>query len=80
MSRITVFGAAGKAASRVVTEAAARGHHVTAVARDRDRLRDLPEGVRAAVGDVTGPGTVDALAKDEIETPRHLNRRFTVGY
>ena len=34
MSRIVVFGAAGKAGSRVVAEAAARGHEVTAVARD----------------------------------------------
>jgi NAD(P)H-binding len=58
MSRIVVFGAAGKAGSRVVTEAAARGHQVTAVARTLDRLRDLPDGVRAVAGDVTDPPRV----------------------
>ncbi|MFF8375648.1 NAD(P)H-binding protein [Streptomyces sp. NPDC015661] len=41
MSRIAVFGAAGKAGSRVVAEAAARGHRVTAVARDLDALTAL---------------------------------------
>jgi uncharacterized protein len=64
MSKIVVFGAAGKAGSRVVAEAAARGHEVTAVARDTGRLGPLPDGVRAAVGDVTDPETVAVLAKD----------------
>ncbi|MEU6142691.1 NAD(P)H-binding protein [Streptomyces sp. NPDC047081] len=64
MSRIVVFGAAGKAGSRVVAEAAARGHAVTAVARDAARLDGLPDGVRPVVGDVTDPDTVAALAKD----------------
>lgn len=62
MSRIVVFGAAGKAGSRVVSEAAARGHEVTAVARDVARLCRLPEGVRSVVGDVTDAETVGALA------------------
>ena len=64
MSRIVVFGAAGKAGSRVVSEAAARGHEVTAVARDTARLGQLPDGVRAVSGDVTDPGTVARLAED----------------
>ncbi|MFI1028353.1 NAD(P)-dependent oxidoreductase [Streptomyces sp. NPDC020951] len=64
MSRIVVFGAAGKSGSRVVAEAAARGHEVTAVARDLTRLGGLPDGVRAVAGDVTDPESVAALAKD----------------
>ncbi|MFF4504246.1 NAD(P)-dependent oxidoreductase [Streptomyces sp. NPDC001401] len=64
MSRMVVFGAAGKAGSRVVAEAAARGHEVTAVARDISRLRQLPDGVRVVAGDVTDAQTVAALAKD----------------
>ncbi|WP_046732649.1 NAD(P)-dependent oxidoreductase [Streptomyces humi] len=63
MSRIVVYGAAGKAGSRVVTEAAARGHEVTAVARDTSRLGRLPDGVRAVTGDVTDQGSVTDLAK-----------------
>ncbi len=64
MSRIVVFGAAGKAGSRVVAEAAARGHEVTAVARDLSRLGQLPAGVRAVPGDVTEFDSVAGLAKD----------------
>jgi len=64
MSRIVVFGAAGKAGSRIVAEAAARGHQVTAVARNLDALTDLPERVPAVAGDATDPHTVAALAKD----------------
>jgi len=64
MSRIVVFGAAGKAGSRVVAEAAARGHEVTAVARNLDALEALPEGVRPVAGDVTAPNSVAVLAKD----------------
>ncbi|MEH0420889.1 NAD(P)-dependent oxidoreductase [Streptomyces sp. B21-083] len=64
MSRIVVFGAAGKAGSRVVAEAAARGHEVTAVARDIARLGHLPEGVRPVAGDVTDTEAVAALAEE----------------
>ncbi|MET9793306.1 NAD(P)-dependent oxidoreductase [Streptomyces canus] len=64
MSRIVVFGAAGKAGSRVVAEAASRGHEVTAVARDTARLGQLPDGVRAVTGDATDPGTVARLAEE----------------
>ncbi|MFD3931934.1 NAD(P)-dependent oxidoreductase [Streptomyces sp. NPDC058614] len=64
MSRIVVFGAAGKAGSRVVAEAAARGHEVTAVARDLSRLSSIPDGVRSVSGDVTDAGAVADLARD----------------
>jgi uncharacterized protein len=64
MSRIVVFGAAGTAGSRVVAEAAARGHEVTAVARDTARLGTLPDGVRAVAGDVTDLEAVSTRAKD----------------
>ncbi|MFD3580996.1 NAD(P)-dependent oxidoreductase [Streptomyces sp. NPDC058683] len=64
MSRIVVFGAAGKAGSRVVAEAAARGHAVTAVVRDRSRIASVPGGVRLVSNDVTDHGTVADLAKD----------------
>ncbi|MEU1301455.1 MULTISPECIES: NAD(P)-dependent oxidoreductase [Streptomyces] len=64
MNRITVFGAAGKAGSRVVAEAAARGHQVTATARNPDTLSALPDGVQAAAGDATDTDSVAAFAKD----------------
>lgn len=60
MSRVVVFGAAGKGGSRIATEAAARGHEVIGVARDTARV---PRGARALAGDVTDPESVTAAAQ-----------------
>ncbi|MBU3060207.1 NAD(P)H-binding protein [Nocardia sp. NEAU-G5] len=59
---ITVFGAAGAVGSRVVTEALSRGHRITAVSRDADRLRGLPAEVEVRAGDATDPGVVSELS------------------
>ncbi|MEG8176965.1 NAD(P)H-binding protein [Nocardia terpenica] len=53
--RITVFGATGDVGGRVVAEALSRGHRVTAVSRDPNRLRELPSEVEARAGDATDP-------------------------
>ncbi|WP_433236154.1 NAD(P)-dependent oxidoreductase [Streptosporangium sp. CA-135522] len=49
--RITVFGAAGNVGSRVVAEALARGHRVTAVVRDPARSPGLHAGAEVRAGD-----------------------------
>jgi putative NADH-flavin reductase/pimeloyl-ACP methyl ester carboxylesterase len=49
--RIAVVGASGLQGGTVVREALSRGHEVTAIARDANRLHDL-EGARAAEADV----------------------------
>jgi putative NADH-flavin reductase len=54
MSSIVVFGAGGRAGRRVVAEATARGHRVTAVVRDPARH----PGLAAVAGDVTDAGSV----------------------
>ncbi|KUJ70300.1 NADH-flavin reductase [Streptomyces albus subsp. albus] len=48
--RITVFGATGNVGRRVVAEALARGHEVTAVVRDPARATDLPAAARIRTG------------------------------
>jgi uncharacterized protein len=59
--RITVFGALGDVGSRVVTEAVARGHEVTAVVRDPARFALLhPDAAR--VGDAAVVEDVAALS------------------
>ncbi|MGN9844529.1 NAD(P)-dependent oxidoreductase [Nonomuraea sp. H19] len=58
--RITVFGAAGAVGGRVVAEALARGHEVTAVVRDPARLRDSAAHVRT--GDASNVEDVAALS------------------
>jgi putative NADH-flavin reductase len=40
--RITVFGAAGNAGSKIVTEALSRGHEVTAAVRSEADFDQLP--------------------------------------
>ncbi|WP_022928098.1 NAD(P)-dependent oxidoreductase [Patulibacter americanus] len=62
--RISIIGAAGHVGRRVTAEAAARGHDVTAVARDTTRLGDLPAGVTARAGDAGDATFVAALAAD----------------
>ncbi|MEV0522385.1 NAD(P)H-binding protein [Streptomyces sp. NPDC050439] len=59
---ITVFGAAGNVGRRVVTEAVARGHEVTAVVRDPARASALPGAARIRSGDAAEPHTVAVLA------------------
>jgi putative NADH-flavin reductase len=63
MMNIVVFGAGGKAGRRITAEAARRGHHVIAVARERSQLTDLPAGVVPEVGDPTSSVSVRKLAE-----------------
>lgn len=51
MSRIALIGASGNGGSRILKELSDRGHHVTAIARNPDRIASLP-GVTAVKGDV----------------------------
>jgi putative NADH-flavin reductase/pimeloyl-ACP methyl ester carboxylesterase len=53
--RIAVVGAAGQVGGAVAREALARGHEVTAIAREAGRLSDL-DGARAAEADVLDTG------------------------
>ncbi len=63
--RITVFGAAGSVGSRVVTEALARGHDVTAVVRDTARFSELDPKANAQVGDASKIEDVVKLSTDQ---------------
>ncbi|MEV7186109.1 NAD(P)H-binding protein [Kitasatospora sp. NPDC093102] len=60
--RITVFGATGNVGSRVVAEALARGHQVTAVVRDPAKPHGLPSAVTLVVGDARNPEDVARIA------------------
>ncbi|MFI7662832.1 NAD(P)-dependent oxidoreductase [Micromonospora parva] len=58
--RIAVVGAAGMVGSRVVDEAARRGHDPIAIVRRR-RPAALPQGVTAVAGDTDDPGRLSRL-------------------
>ncbi len=60
--RVTVFGATGSVGSRTVAEALNRGHEVTAVVRNPDRLDELPAGAERRVGDASNADDVASLS------------------
>ena len=58
---IIVFGASGRVGSRIVTEALNRGHRVTGVSRNLERLTETRERYRKVVGDVMDPASITGL-------------------
>jgi putative NADH-flavin reductase len=60
MARIALIGASGNAGSRILKELSDRGHQVTAIARNPDKIARL-EGVTAVQGDVWDKAHLIAL-------------------
>jgi putative NADH-flavin reductase len=60
--QIVIFGASGLLGSRLVDEAIARLHEVTAVARDATRIDDRVGRVDRFAGDATEPSSVASIA------------------
>jgi len=58
--KIAVVGASGNAGSRIVAELSRRGHHVTAIARNPDKIAALPQ-VTAVEGDAQDQAALTAL-------------------
>lgn len=57
---VALIGASGQAGSRILNELVQRGHRVTAIARNADKIADLP-GVTRRKGDVLDPDGLAAL-------------------
>ncbi|KZL15476.1 NmrA-like family protein [Pseudovibrio axinellae] len=62
--KIIVFGATGDVGSRVLTEAIAQGHDVTAMVRNEASLSKLPEAVKGRIVDLTDTAAVAASMSD----------------
>src|ERR1700761_8405180 len=58
--KIAIAGASGQAGSRITAELARRGHSVTAIARNPEKIAELP-GVTAKQGDVNDQAALAAL-------------------
>ncbi|SCB47480.1 NAD(P)-dependent oxidoreductase [Rhizobium multihospitium] len=58
MSKVALIGASGRAGSRILRELVARGHHVTAIARNPEAIAEI-DGVAKVAGDIVDE---DALA------------------
>jgi putative NADH-flavin reductase len=71
--RIVIIGASGNIGSRIQAEAAGRGHEIIAFGGDQ-LLVDANERSHISYEDFA------AAILDEIEEPRHIQRRLTVDY
>ncbi|MFQ6196701.1 NAD(P)-dependent oxidoreductase [Streptomyces sp. NPDC000405] len=65
MAKIALFGATGTIGTRVLREALARGHQVTAVVRDPAKLTEQHPNLTVTTGDVLDPASVAAVAKGQ---------------
>ncbi|MEV0604020.1 NAD(P)H-binding protein [Streptomyces sp. NPDC050315] len=65
MSKIALFGANGTIGSRVLDEALARGHEVTAVVRDPAKITKTHPKLTVTTGDVLDPAAVAAAAEGQ---------------
>jgi putative NADH-flavin reductase len=59
---VVLYGATGMIGSRILAELSRRGHSVTAVVRNIEKLASA-KGVRAIQGDITDKASVEATAK-----------------
>lgn len=60
--KLIVFGANGRQGSRLVSEALARGHEVTAAVHDTARAGNVDPRARIAVADASDPASIAAVA------------------
>ncbi|MBO9109110.1 NAD(P)-dependent oxidoreductase [Agrobacterium sp. S2/73] len=63
MAKIALIGASGNAGSRILKELSDRGHQVTAIARNPEKIASLPNVV-AKKGDVFDQAGLSELLKD----------------
>ncbi|MEQ9322975.1 MAG: NAD(P)H-binding protein [Polyangiaceae bacterium] len=63
--RIAVLGARGNVGRRIVAEALARGHEVTAIVRDPRQLGDIPARAEARVADAASRTDVATVSADQ---------------
>ncbi|MCT7374085.1 NAD(P)-dependent oxidoreductase [Chelativorans salis] len=78
MARIALIGASGNVGQRLLKELSDRGHQVTAIARNPDKIAALP-GVAATKGDVKDGAGLAALLKGHdavISSLRFLDTDF----
>ena len=61
--RIALFGSTGRIGRRILTEALARGHKVTAVVRDASTMHDANTNLEFKTGDVLKPESVAVATK-----------------
>lgn len=91
--KIALIGATGFVGSAILQEALNRGHEVTAIVRNPEKLPTHPklhpqkgnvyneeEVARLVAGHDAVISGVKKAGIDEVEKPQHVRQRFTAGY
>ena len=78
--KIFLLGAAGNAGQRILREALARSHEVTAIVRDESKLPSSPNlRVNSRQrGQITGPGQGDGRSRRRHQCGRQRGRGFRI--
>ena len=76
--KILVFGASGGTGRRIVEQALAEGHLVTAFARERSRIRIAHENLRVVRGDISRYDSVEAAVSGQDAVLSALGVRLPV--
>lgn len=61
--RIALFGSTGRIGRRILNEALARGHQVTAIVRDASTMHDNSKNLEFKTGDILKPESVAVATK-----------------
>lgn len=75
--KVALFGATSKTGRYVVAELIRRGHQVTAIGRDAERLSQLDAGAAKAMADLTRPQTLASAAAGAEIVASLAHARFT---
>lgn len=80
MARIALIGASGNVGSRIAKELSDRGHQVTAIARNTEKIPTLPgvTAVRGDIRDATGLAAILAGHDAVVSSVRFLDTDFDV--
>ena len=86
MNNVTLIGASGFVGTAILNELLTRGHQVTAVARNPEKINVTPEKInvtspdlKIVKADVADTEALVAACKG-LENPKHHFERFTIGY
>jgi len=79
MNNVTLIGASGFVGTAILNELLTRGHQVTAVARNPEKINVTSPDLKIVKADVADTEALVAACKG-LENPKHHFERFTIGY
>ena len=78
MNNVTLIGASGFVGTAILNELLTRGHQVTAVAHNPEKINVTSPDLKIVKADVADTEALVAACKG-LEKPKHHFERFTIG-